>query len=372
MGFGSALALFGVLAVAIPIVIHLIQTKKAPMVWVGDIRLFKGFDSKRLKPTSIDHWPLFILRILMVLIATLAIAKPYFQEAFINERPLALVTPHWLASASDEQIEQLAKGYEVKHLFWRDTEVDIGMDVWQGDLWALLSYYDEIQPQSQAFHVFTSDDFSPWFANSRPNFGRAMTFHVDQARIEKERTEKERTEKDRTEKDHAQKQHQEQTQAVIITNDTIMPALNSLSQALSLLGYQARFITNEQLTDDPKQLIVDVNNQLKAEQLGNNVIVKGGDWLKGYSQAEFIFTLRSEIESAYNNHLQQRLSPNLSHAKVSNEQLDVALKPNLYPQSTKKNYFDDIVVTLLVLLFALERLLSEYGYRRKAGGLSDD
>lgn len=345
MGLGSALALFGVLAVAIPIAIHLIQTKKAPIVWVGDIRLFKGFDSKRSKPTSIDHWPLFILRILIVLTATLAIAKPYFQGEFVNQRPLALVSPQRLAAVSDEQIEQLAKAYEVKYLSWRET----GARVWQSDLWALLSYYDEIQPQSQAFHVFSSDDFNPWYSISRPSFGREILWHIDEG-------------------------HQEQTQpiqAVVITKNTVMPELNSLSHALELLGYQVRFITNEQLTDDSKQLIIDVNNQLKRQQLGDNVIVNGGDWLKGYNQAEFIFTLRSEIESAYNNHLQQRLPANLSHAIVSNEQLDVVPKTNLYPQSIKKNYFDDTVVILLVLLIALERLLSEYGYRRKAGGLSD-
>ena len=352
MGFGSALALLGVLAIAIPIVIHLIQTKKAPIVWVGDIRFFKGHDSKRLKPTSIDHWPLFILRVLIVLTATLAIAKPYVEDNYIDEKPLALLSPHWLAAASDEQIEQLTKEYEVKHLLWRSVGADIRADIWENDLWALLSYYDEIQPQSQAFHVFTSDDYSPWLASSRPSFSRAVNFHLEETLREKEL--------------------QEQAQAVIITDDTTMPAFSSLSQALELLGYQVGFMTTEQLTDDPKQLIVDVNNQLKAEQLGDHVVVKGGDWLNGFSQAQFIFTLRSEIESAYNNQLQQRLPPNLSHAKVSNEQLDVALKPNLYLQSIKRNYFDDTLVILLVLLFALERLLSEYGYRRKAGGLSDD
>ena len=367
MGFSAVLALFGLLAIAIPIIVHLTKAKQAPIVWMGDIRLLKGQNAKRFRPTNIDQWPLFILRVLIVLLVTLAVAKPYWQDGYIDNRPLALISPQWLASASEAQIEQLTTQYDVAHLTWQTLPLTSRLSnraqinkQQANDLWALLSYYDEIQPLSQDFHVFVSDRLGPWFAQHHPEFSRHLNWHI-----------------------LPDKQVIKSAYAVIVTKNSQMFGVNVLTQALELLGFKVRFeSTFSELTiADPTipepsiadvtaytpDVIFDLDNVSAASssQQSGNAIVKGSHWLQGHQQVDFIFTLRELIEAAYADYYPARLPPHFTHGKLAKEQLQVNVNTGLYQRAVTPRFFDHLLVMLLLILVICERLLSEYGpYRR--------
>lgn len=286
MGFTAILALFGVFAIAIPIVIHLNKAKQAPVVWVGNIRLLKGQDTKRFRPTNIDNWPLFILRVLIVLAITLAAAKPYRQGDYIDNQPLALVSPNWLVTASDEQIERISKQYDIAHLSWnalihknRLAHEQPTKAHHTNNLWALLSYYDEIQPQSQPFHVFVNDRLAPWFTQNRPEFSRELIWHIQ------------------VDDNPAQT-----PQAVIIADNRQLAGLSVLTEGLALLGYEVGFeSTTSYKSNNKADVIFNLVNDIAINASHNNdsVIITGSKWLQGYQSVDFIFTLRQLIAAAY-------------------------------------------------------------------------
>ena len=101
--------LFGLLAIAIPVVIHLISRGRGRRVLVGNIELVRAARQSRVTALRLTEWLLLLLRIAIVVVAMLLLARLALQGSAGAEPGASYVTPGWLRSATDtERAELLA------------------------------------------------------------------------------------------------------------------------------------------------------------------------------------------------------------------------------------------------------------------------
>lgn len=95
MSFVEPLFLAGLLAAAIPIIIHLINRRKAVRQPFPALTLLQESDKKEARSIKVRRWLLMALRVLAIALLALALAKPYFmtdvQGAETSRYPTAVV-----------------------------------------------------------------------------------------------------------------------------------------------------------------------------------------------------------------------------------------------------------------------------------------
>lgn len=123
MSFLEPLFLAGLLAAAIPIVVHLINRRKATRLPFPAMRLLMESNKKEARSIKVRQWMLLSLRVLVVAALAFALAKPYFlseQGVTASERlPTAVVfvvddsasmqNADWWETAVDQFDEQLGE-----------------------------------------------------------------------------------------------------------------------------------------------------------------------------------------------------------------------------------------------------------------------
>lgn len=101
------LALWGLLALLIPLAIHLLSKSRAQIVPFAHLALITVKTSPRLRQLRITQWLLLFLRALMLLIATLIMAELYWHAPKEANTPHILLTEDWLNHASDSDKSQI-------------------------------------------------------------------------------------------------------------------------------------------------------------------------------------------------------------------------------------------------------------------------
>lgn len=81
MGFLNPLFLLGLLAVAIPIGIHLIRRDKPPKLAFSTLRFFRQRSRKQFLLQRIQQWLLLLLRAAVISLLALAFARPFFSQS---------------------------------------------------------------------------------------------------------------------------------------------------------------------------------------------------------------------------------------------------------------------------------------------------
>lgn len=79
MAFLTPLFLFGLLAAAIPLAIHLIRKEKPPKLVFGTLRFLKNTSKKLVLFQKIQQWLLLLLRAALIALIVLAFARPLFD-----------------------------------------------------------------------------------------------------------------------------------------------------------------------------------------------------------------------------------------------------------------------------------------------------
>lgn len=97
MIFLNSAVLLGLAAVAIPILIHLINRRKAPVLEWGAMRFLRASLSARQRRTLIEELILMVLRCLLVALIVMAVARPFVPST--SRIPWALVLPALPAAA---------------------------------------------------------------------------------------------------------------------------------------------------------------------------------------------------------------------------------------------------------------------------------
>ena len=137
--FLAPAGLVGLLAIAIPIAIHLISRGRGRRVLIGNIDLVRTARQTRMTTPRLTELLLLLLRILIVLVATLLLARLALQGLGTIDGNASYVTPGWLrAAADDEREDLLARRPEPRMLvadypLAADVEaaaVDPGYDAW--------------------------------------------------------------------------------------------------------------------------------------------------------------------------------------------------------------------------------------------------
>lgn len=95
--------LFGLLAIAIPVAVHLISRGRGRRVLIGNIELVRAARQTRVTALRLTQWLLLLLRVLIVIVATLLLARLALQGIDSADADAAYVTPGWLRSATDNE-----------------------------------------------------------------------------------------------------------------------------------------------------------------------------------------------------------------------------------------------------------------------------
>ncbi|OFI36067.1 hypothetical protein BFC17_10390 [Alteromonas lipolytica] len=107
--FASPIALLGLLAISIPIVIHLLSKSKAKPVLFGHLDLIPSGKQKPVTQLTITQWLLLLLRILMLVTLTLLLSQPLRPETSSTnpQQTTLLITSQWLDYADKAQRDAL-------------------------------------------------------------------------------------------------------------------------------------------------------------------------------------------------------------------------------------------------------------------------
>ncbi|MDD5772916.1 MAG: BatA and WFA domain-containing protein [bacterium] len=82
--FLNPLMLFGLIAGAIPLIIHFLTKRKAKQVFFGSIRFLKEMEENKRSRINIDFFLLLLLRILIILLFCAALARPLTSLGFLG------------------------------------------------------------------------------------------------------------------------------------------------------------------------------------------------------------------------------------------------------------------------------------------------
>ncbi len=158
--FLSPFWLISLLAVAVPVAIHLLSRKAGRKIKVGSIRFLEASASHRLKSLKLSEIPLLLLRIALIAALALLLAQPRWltkpHEAETMPRGWVLVTPEILFNlgrAHHQLIDSLAAAGSELHLF------TVGFPSFklsdsatrqrtEENLWSLLREVDRLAPQT--------------------------------------------------------------------------------------------------------------------------------------------------------------------------------------------------------------------------------
>jgi hypothetical protein len=103
----SPAGLLGVLALAIPIAIHLISRGRGRRVLIGNIELVRAARQAQVTTPRLTEWLLLLLRVLIVIVATLLLAELARQGLGSVNDDVSYVTPGWLRAAPESERNQL-------------------------------------------------------------------------------------------------------------------------------------------------------------------------------------------------------------------------------------------------------------------------
>ncbi len=190
------LGLAALLALTVPLVIHLLSRKPGKTVKVGSIRLLESSESRRLKSLRLTDAPLLLLRALLLAALALLLAQPVWIEkkndAQLKPSGWILIAPELLGRAPDRQAEHfvdslLSLGNEL-HLLAADfpsLKMTSGGSL--GDLeadsseplhlWSLLREIDAILPANAPLWVFAPDRLA-LIRGERPTLKRPVQLRL--------------------------------------------------------------------------------------------------------------------------------------------------------------------------------------------------
>src|SRR5580693_431761 len=80
MSFLTPLFLVGLSAIAIPILIHLIQRERKRVIAFPSLMFIRRIPYQSVRRRRVRHWPLLLLRVAAFALIALAFARPFFRQ----------------------------------------------------------------------------------------------------------------------------------------------------------------------------------------------------------------------------------------------------------------------------------------------------
>lgn len=171
--------LFGLLALAIPVAIHMISRGRGRRVLIGNIELVRAARQTRVTTLRLTQWLLLLLRVSIVIVATLLLARLVLQGTGSADADVSYVTPGWLRSATAAERAELllpaarvltagypqAKGYEP------------GIADPDYDVWPLLAERLSTLRHAGTVDVYTEPSMAA-FGRHRPRLPNEISWHL--------------------------------------------------------------------------------------------------------------------------------------------------------------------------------------------------
>ncbi|MEO6726319.1 MAG: VWA domain-containing protein, partial [Blastocatellia bacterium] len=85
MSFLNPLFLLGLMAVAAPIIVHLVRRTKAPRIEFPSLMFVRRVPQRTIRKRMVQNWLLLALRCLAFLLLALAFVRPYFGNSAAND-----------------------------------------------------------------------------------------------------------------------------------------------------------------------------------------------------------------------------------------------------------------------------------------------
>jgi hypothetical protein len=191
-------ALWALLALVIPVLIHLFSRSRGRLVRIGHIDLVRQARKIRVTEVKLTQWLLLLLRLFILVLATLILAGLATTGPKSSDTPAFYVTPAWLQASSEAQIDTLlsdaaeAPGAHVYLLqpgfpladqarLIEGRQRPLGVNDDAISVWALLAERLSLEQHRDVVKVYTTDDFSQ-YGTHKPVLPRDVEWRVKQSR----------------------------------------------------------------------------------------------------------------------------------------------------------------------------------------------
>ncbi|MDO6446820.1 BatA domain-containing protein [Colwellia sp. 1_MG-2023] len=186
--------LWALMALAVPVIIHLLSKSKGKLVFVGTLQFFQQVKPVKMTEIKLIEALLLLLRLLMLVSAILLVAQLWFVDNTHNENnDIALISPAWLnhSSAADKQalaiILENQSAYlldsnlkELNHrqvLAWQKPATSKETKSQNKPLWQAINTAHFSLPQQATFHIYT-DNKAENFIGEPVKITQPIQWHV--------------------------------------------------------------------------------------------------------------------------------------------------------------------------------------------------
>ena len=190
MSFASSHWWWALLALSVPVIIHLFSRGRRQRIAIGSIRHLAEAESRALRRLRLTNWPLLLLRALALIALAWALAGPRsrLSGASSEDGTWVLIDPELLAMDGEESpalvdllesmdlasieadtVRILAPGLPEPPY---ETPLESAIDVW-----SLLKEADSLAPRRARFVVFTFDRVE-LLRGRRPHLSRQVAWEV--------------------------------------------------------------------------------------------------------------------------------------------------------------------------------------------------
>ncbi len=188
MPFAHPSYLWALLGLLVPIAIHLWSKKEAKTIKIGSVQWLSESKSKQSSSIQLNEWWLLVLRIVIISLLVLLMAKPQWHSKVSNTSLTYIIEPELIQHTDfmsrfneindDQEIRLLHKGLPLE-----ENEQDITAQHFLPDYWALASEMDALQTDSIV--VFTKG-LAKGLKGARPETKHKMHWVVIDSALAKE------------------------------------------------------------------------------------------------------------------------------------------------------------------------------------------
>ena len=385
----SPLAMLGLLTLLIPLGIHLLSKARPRVVAFAHIAFIKVSTYPVLRQLRLTQLMLLGIRMLMLLVATLILAQLYWQNVNLQVNSHILLTEDWLNHTTDTEKQTLIDQVRGSNLVLLSTQNrDINKtevaqwspDSWQTpalNIWNRVANYSTQLPADTLITVYTTNRLKQFIGSKTPIHKR-VKWQVKAIPVESAT-------------------QQFSANIKVIYDDASEPLLVYLRAAFEVINayesfsVKVNYVTNKKQKNNSKHLLTyDKIINLSEQGFSQQHLAFDAQWqhihitqteLKNIKQADFILTLTRLLYSS------QSQGWWLENARLSTGQIiqNLAtdgnqLVPLLFEQQTikespsKNTHSSSLhiwLVLMLIAIFILERILSEWPNRQLKAGVDE-
>lgn len=153
MSFAQPSYLWALLGLLVPIAIHLWSKKEAKTIKIGSVQLLSESKSRQSSSIQLNEWWLLLLRMAIISLITLVMAKPQWQSKVNNSKLTYVIEPelaqneNFMARFTDLQANQEIRLLQ-SGLPKNDVEYANSQDFRSADYWSLASEMNALKTDS--------------------------------------------------------------------------------------------------------------------------------------------------------------------------------------------------------------------------------